>query len=71
MQVRLGNMGDPDVRLGRRGLHPVRVPLRIDDQGHTAVVDHVAAVAERPGFNDNNLHKVIVPARIPTWPVIA
>ena len=63
VQVRFGNMGDADAGFRRGGFYPVRVPLRIDDQRHLAVVDHVAAVPERPRFDGNNVHRFIVLAQ--------
>src|SRR5687768_17161556 len=56
VDVRLSNVRDADSRGARSFLDPVRVPLRVDHQGHAAVMHQVAAVPELRGLDDNNVH---------------
>ena len=51
MDVGLEDVGEPDVVLGQQVEHAVDVALRVDDEGDLAVVDEVAAVAERRGLD--------------------
>ena len=56
VDVGLGDVGDGDAGVAGGCLDAVRVPLRVDDQRHGAVMDEVAAVPELGGLDDDDVH---------------
>ena len=61
VDVRLGDMGDPDAfPLGQRG-DAISVPLRIDDDGDLAVMGQVAPVAQGRRFDRQDLDHYRLP----------
>ena len=63
MDVGLGDVGDGDAGVAGGRIDAVRVPLRVDDQRHGAVMDEVTAVPELGGLDDNDVHGSLLAGR--------
>ena len=60
VQVGFSDMGDGHARFTGGSFHAVRVPLRIDDKAHRAVVHQVAPVPQLRGIDDNDVHGILL-----------
>jgi hypothetical protein len=58
VDVGLEDVGEPRPRVVEQGEHAVDVALRVDHQGHLAVVHEVAAVAQGGSLDRDDLHVV-------------
>ena len=53
---------------GGRRLDAVDVALRVDHQGDLAVMDEVAAITERWGLDDDDVHRMLLGGWRLGWP---
>jgi hypothetical protein len=60
VQVGFQHVSDADLVLVGEGEHAVDVALRIDDHGDAVVGDQIAAVTESGGFDDRDVHVLLL-----------